>query len=238
MDQPVNSNWQRFWHDLPQERGLPIWDSEGSVTATAHLPWFQPHFADGLPVLDVGCGNGTQTAALTTHYDRVIGLDFAPAAIEHARALLADTPAEFRRFDLGDTAAARDLHAELGDANIYMRGVLHQMPDELRAAAAASLAVLIGGTGHLFAVELAPAAADTIQSALAQSADAVPKMQRVFKYGLTPAAWQDGKLESVLDAAGIEIVEHGSTILHSTDFVPSGATLDLPMNYVVARTKR
>lgn len=235
MSQTVNSNWQGFWAELPKVRGGAVWDSAGEETATAQLPWFRPHFAEGLPVLDIGCGNGTQSAALAQAFPRVLGLDFAPAAIEHARQLQADSPVEFRTFDLADTAAAEALHAELGDVNVYMRGVLHQMPDERRPDAAASLAVLLGETGHLFAVELSPAAGQTIQSAVAKAPDAVPKMRMVFKHNLTPAAWLDGKLEAVLGGAGLEIVTGGATTLHGTDHLPDGTPLDLPMNYVVAR---
>ncbi|GAA2993439.1 class I SAM-dependent methyltransferase [Actinokineospora diospyrosa] len=235
MGQPVNANWQGFWSDLPHERGLAIWDSAPGVTATAQLPLFEQHFAIDLPVLDVGCGNGTQSAALAEHYGRVLGLDFAPAAIEHATALHADSGVDFRTFDLADPAAATALHAELGDTNIYMRGVLHQMPDERRPAAAASLATLLGASGHLFAVELAPAAGDTIKDALSQSPTAVPKMRQVFKHNLTPAAWVDGKLQEVLASAGLSILDSGAIILQGTDTLPNGDRLDLPMTYVIAR---
>ncbi|CRK62070.1 FIG01122406: hypothetical protein [Alloactinosynnema sp. L-07] len=237
MEQSVRTNWQSYWSDLPQEPGLPIWDSSGTVTATAQLPLFESHFAEGLPVLDIGCGNGTQTAALAAHFPRVIGLDFAPAAIEHAQALQADSRAEFREFDLSDTDAAADLHTYLDDCNIYMRGVLHQMPDELRAGAVASLRALLGGGGHLFAVELHASASQTMKAALGQGPDSVPKLQRVFRHGLTPAAWEEGKLESLLDGAGIDILDSGMITLHATDTLPSGDVLDLPMAYVVARNR-
>jgi SAM-dependent methyltransferase len=237
MEQPVRTNWETYWNELPKEQGLPVWDSDGTITATAQLPLFQLYFDEALPVLDIGCGNGTQTAALAAQFPRVLGMDFAASAIEHAQSLQADSPAEFREFDLGDRDGAVGLHGELGDSNVYMRGVLHQMPDEIRADAVASLATLLGRTGHLFAVELSPAASLTIRSAIGESADAVPKLQRVFRYGLTPAAWQDGKLEALLDNGGIDIIDMGPITLHATDTLPSGAQLDLPMTYVIARTR-
>ncbi|GLW93938.1 class I SAM-dependent methyltransferase [Actinokineospora globicatena] len=235
MGEPVNANWQGFWTDTPQEQGVAIWDSAPEVTSTAHLPLFAPHFAVDLPVLDVGCGNGTQSAALAEHYDRVLGLDFAPAAIAHATALYADSGVDFRTFDLADTAGATALHAELGDVNIYMRGVLHQMPDERRADAAASLAILLGSAGHLFAVELAPAAGDTIKSAMSESPTAVPKMRQVFKHNLTPAAWVEGKLAELLTGAGLVTLETGPIVLQGTDTRVDGSRLDLPMTYAIAR---
>ncbi|OLR89631.1 class I SAM-dependent methyltransferase [Actinokineospora bangkokensis] len=232
MDQPVNAHWQGFWTALPAEPAAAIWDSSAEVTATAQLPLFESYFRSTLPVLDVGCGSGTQTAALAERFGRVLGLDFAPAAIEHATAL--HPGLEFRAFDLADTAAATALHDELGDANLYMRGVLHQMPDERRADAARSLSVLLGETGTLFAVELAPAAGAVIQEAVARGPEAVPKMRMVFAHNLTPAAWVDGKLESVLAGAGLSVRASGAITLESTDALPDGTRLDLPMTYVVA----
>ncbi|WP_018684196.1 class I SAM-dependent methyltransferase [Actinokineospora enzanensis] len=235
MDRAVNANWQGFWDDLPHESGLAVWDSAPEVTAVAHLPLFEQHFAVDLPVLDIGCGNGTQSAALAGHFERVLGLDFAPSAIAHAQALQAAAGVEFRTFDLADVAGARALHAELGDVNVYMRGVLHQMPDERRGDAAAALAVLLGNGGHLFAVELSPAAGLTIKDAISEGPSAVPKMRQVFKHNLTPAAWDEGKLEAVLAGAGLAVVESGAVVLESTDTLANGDRLDLPMNYVVAR---
>lgn len=237
MDNTVNANWQHYWSDLPKEQGLPVWDSAGSITAAAHVALFQPFFDAALPVVDVGCGNGTQTAALAEHYSTVIGVDFAESAIEHARELNAGTSATFRHLDLTDADAVAALHDELGDVNVYMRGVLHQMPDDDRPKAAAALSVLLGRGGHVFDVELSPAASATMKSALGQSPDAVPKLQRVFRYGLTPAAWEEGKLESVLAGAGVEIVATGQIPLHGTDSLPDGSPLYLPMVYVVARNQ-
>ncbi|UVS77395.1 class I SAM-dependent methyltransferase [Actinokineospora sp. UTMC 2448] len=238
MDKTVNDNWESYWRDLPRERGLPVWDSDGAVTATAQLPVFRPYFDAALPVLDIGCGNGTQTAALAEHFPRVIGMDFAQSAIEHARTLQAGTTATFRTFDLTDADAARAVHDELGDVNVYLRGVLHQMPDEDRPQAAAALSVLLGDSGHAFAVELAPSASASMKTALGQSPDAVPKLQRVFRYGLTPAAWDEGKLDAVLDGAGMAVVARGEVPLHGTDRLPDGSPLRLPMVYVVARNQR
>ncbi len=134
-----------------------------------------------------------------------------------------------------DAAAA--LHDEYGDVNVYLRGVFHQMPDEHRPKAAAALAVLLGRAGHVFDVELAPSAGPAMKAVLGQSPDAVPKLKRVFSHGLTPAAWEEGKLESVLDGAGIEIVETGEVPLLGTDTLPDGSPLHLPMVYVVARNR-
>lgn len=237
MDQTANANWESYWSDLPKESGQPLWDSAGAETARAQLPLFGPHFAEGLPLLDIGCGNGTQTAALAAHFPRVLGLDFAEAAIEHARVLQGGGPAEFRRFDLADLDGARSLRGELGDANAYMRGVLHQMPEERRPVAVAALSLLLGATGTVFALELKPSAGDAMRSAMASDPDAVPKVRRVFRHGIKPASWPEGALRSLLDDGGMVVVESGEVVLCGTDSLPDGSPLLLPMTYVVARNK-
>ena len=233
MVEAAHDNWQRFWTDLPVDPGTAIWDSAPEVTAQHQLPLFVEHFPADLPVLDIGCGSGTQTAFLAGTYATVLGLDFAAAAVDNATHNHGASGARFRRFDLTDTAAARALHDELGDVSIYMRGVLHQMPEAARPAAAASLRVLLGERGRLFAVELAPQAGQEIQAALGQSADAVPKLRRVFAYGLTPASWPEGELGRVLAAASIDVVDSGSTPLQATELLPDGERLVLTMNYAV-----
>lgn len=56
--------WEGFWRDAPEEPGSVIWDAEPALGAERHLTLFRPHLADpALPVVDLGCGNGTQTAS-------------------------------------------------------------------------------------------------------------------------------------------------------------------------------
>ncbi|BFO17030.1 hypothetical protein SHKM778_34180 [Streptomyces sp. KM77-8] len=39
-----------------------FWDAEPALTAARHLALFEPRLTDpGLPLVDLGCGNGTQT---------------------------------------------------------------------------------------------------------------------------------------------------------------------------------
>nr|BFF03624.1 hypothetical protein GCM10020241_52990 [Streptoalloteichus tenebrarius] len=148
--------WERYWHDLPTTPGAAPWDGDATAHVAEHVPLFEPYFERDLPLLDIGCGNGRQTLFLGTCFPRVIGLDVSESAVERARAGYVPDNVEFRRLDLLDTAAVADLSAELGDANVYMRAVLHQLPPESKLAAAANLARLLGERGHVFALELTP----------------------------------------------------------------------------------
>jgi SAM-dependent methyltransferase len=109
--------WERFWADLPIGAGEALWDGDPALNTGAHLSKFQPFFAADMPLLDIGCGNGSQTIFLSGHYRRVIGLDFSPSAIENAVAH-GSAVAEFRQFDLLDEVSVTALHRELGDCNV------------------------------------------------------------------------------------------------------------------------
>jgi len=187
------------------------------------------------PVLDVGCGNGTQTVFLAEHYSRVLGLEVSESAVQSAKQTYPGV--EFRQYDLLDEEATKALHSELGDCNIYVRAVLHPLPDESRAIAVANLARLLGKRGGLFVIELAKAAKDVFGAALAAGPDSVPKLRRVLSYGITPANLEDGMLEQLFENAGIEVVDHGSSLLLSTDRLADGEQLKAPLNYVVGRLK-
>ncbi|KAA2258742.1 class I SAM-dependent methyltransferase [Solihabitans fulvus] len=229
-------NWEQYWLDLPSAPGAAIWDSDPSVNVARHHAWFGEHFAPTLPVLDIGCGNGTQTRFLGERYDRVIGLDVAEAAIALARGTHGDV-AEFRRLDLLDPAAVEALHAEVGDANVYVRAVLHQLPASARPAAAAALARLAGESGHLFDIELAPNAGSVFRDVLSVDGS-VPKLREVLAHGIAPAELADGEFERLLADAGLSVVDGGRSTLPSTEHLPDGERLEIPLQYLVARRGR
>jgi SAM-dependent methyltransferase len=116
-------------------------------------------FDAGLPMVDFGCGNGAQSRLLARHFERVVGIDFSPPAVERARA--ADNPPNvvYRVLDARDPADAQRLHAKLGDVNVYIRVVRQAMPPADRPRAVESLARLVGEAGTAFAKELTPEAA-------------------------------------------------------------------------------
>ena len=145
--------WEGFWREAPEEEGEVFWDAEPAVTVAPHLALFEPHVTvPTLPLVDLGCGNGTQTRFLAGRFPHVVGADLSVAAIEHARRSDPAGLATYRVLDAGDKDEAQTLHAELGDCNVYMRGVLHQAEPEARQALVDGIAVLLGaqiGRAHV-----------------------------------------------------------------------------------------
>jgi hypothetical protein len=72
------------------------------------------------------------TARIGRQFATVVGVDVSPAAIARARA--ADNPpnVSYRVLNASDRDGAAGLHGELGDANVYIRGVLQALPPGAR----------------------------------------------------------------------------------------------------------
>jgi SAM-dependent methyltransferase len=137
-------------------------------------------------MVDLGCGNGTQTRFLADRFTHVVGADLSAAALDHARLADPAGQATYRLLDAAEKTEVETLHAELGDANVYMRGVLHQVEPDDRQPLVDGLATLVGDRGRAFLVELAEAAG-VILRGLAQGPGGPPaKLAPVFRHGIAP----------------------------------------------------
>ncbi len=218
----------------PRRAGAALWDAEAELTAAAHLPFSEAHFHPSLPVVDLGCGNGTQTRFLAKRYGRAVGVDLAAAAIGHARHQDPGGVAEYRQLDAADPVAVRRLSEELGEVNVYMRGVLHQCPPEDRAPLVEGISVLTGGRGRVFAEELA-ASAKAVLMGLAQGPGEPPaKLAAIFTHGIAPAEMPDETVPELFRAAGMEVLARGEVALVTTERRPDGSWFEVPTNWLVA----
>ncbi|MFE0173379.1 class I SAM-dependent methyltransferase [Streptomyces sp. NPDC059002] len=226
--------WEAFWRDASEEEGAVFWDAEPALTVGLHLALFEPHVAAvGLPVVDVGCGNGTQTRFLADRFPRVLGIDLSAAAIDHARRADPAGQADFRQLDAVEKGEAQQLHAEVGDVNVYMRGVLHQCEPDDRQALVDGIATLVGERGRAFVVELSEAAKPILMG-LAQSPDGPPpKLAPVFAHGLAPAEVVDDAVREYVAAAGLTVLAEGKLPLITTEFTPDGTRIELPSRWLV-----
>ncbi|MGV9285360.1 class I SAM-dependent methyltransferase [Streptomyces sp. NPDC003730] len=227
--------WESFWEEAPEDRGAVFWDAEPTLTAGRHLAHFEPHLVDpALPLIDLGCGNGTQTRYFAERFPHVVGADLSTAALAHARRADPAGLAAYRQLDAADKAEAETLHAELGDANVYVRGVLHQCEPEDRRPLADTLAVLLGDHGRAFLVEPSQAAKSVLR-ALAQGPAGPPaKLAPVLRHGLTPAAVPDEAVPQYLVAAGLTVLARGELPLVTTEYTADGTRVELPSTWVVA----
>ncbi|MEU2616699.1 class I SAM-dependent methyltransferase [Streptomyces sp. NPDC007157] len=227
--------WEGFWREAPEETGAVFWDAEPGVTASVHVSLFEPHLTDpGLPLVDLGCGNGTQTRFLAGRFPRVLGTDIAEAALEHARRADPAGLARYRQLDATEKTEAEALHAELGDANVYVRGVLHQCEPDDRQPLTDTVATLVGDRGRAFLVELSQAARP-ILGGLAQSPSGPPpKLVPVFRHGIAPGEVADDAVPEYLRNAGLTVLASGELPLTTTEVTPDGELIVLPSKWLVA----
>ncbi|MDQ0773401.1 SAM-dependent methyltransferase [Streptomyces aurantiacus] len=227
--------WDGFWSEASAEQGAVFWDADPALTAGVHLALFEPYLAaPGLPLVDLGCGNGTQTRFLADRYPRVVGVDLSAVALDHARLADPAGQASYRLFDAAEKAGAERLHAELADANVYMRGVLHQCEPADRQPLVDGLATLVGDRGRVFLVEPAEAAGAVLR-ALARSPGGPPaKLASVLRHGIAPGEVADAAVPEYLRAAGLTVLASGELPLVTSERRADGSRIELPSLWVVA----
>ncbi|MGV9649182.1 class I SAM-dependent methyltransferase [Streptomyces sp. NPDC003554] len=227
--------WEDFWREAPDEPGAVFWDAEPALTAGVHLTLFAPLLADpALPVVDLGCGNGTQTRFLADHFRHVVGADLSPSALDHARRADPAGQAGYRPLDAAEKSETETLHAELGDTNVYVRGVLHQCEPDDRQSLVDGIATLVGERGRVFLVELAEAAGHVLKG-LARSAEGPPaKLAPVFRHGIAPGEVADAAVPEYLRSAGLDVLASGDLPLVTTERSGDGTRIELPSKWIVA----
>ncbi|MEU1513464.1 class I SAM-dependent methyltransferase [Streptomyces sp. NPDC005811] len=227
--------WEGFWREAPHDTGAVFWDADPKVTAALHLALFEPYVADTvLPLIDLGCGNGTQTRFLADRFPQVLGVDLAAAALDHARQADPGGRARYRLLDAAERGAAEALHTELGDTHVYMRGVLHQCEPADRQPLADGIAALLGERGRVFLVEPSEAAGSVLGGLAHGPAGPPPKLAPIFRHGIAPGEVADAALPAHLEAAGLTVLASGELPLVTTESTPNGTLIELPSNWLVA----
>ncbi|MGW0840645.1 class I SAM-dependent methyltransferase [Streptomyces sp. NPDC002787] len=227
--------WEGFWREAPDEPGAVFWDAEPERTAAVHLALFEPYVtAPDLPLVDLGCGNGTQTRFLAGRFPRVIGADLSTAALDQARRADPEGRATYRMLDAADKTDAETLHTDLGDANVYVRGVLHQCEPDDRQRLVDTIATLVGERGRACLVELTEAAKPVLMG-LAQSPAGPPaKLAPIFRHGIAPGEVTDAAVPEHLRAAGLTVLAGGDLPLFTTERTAAGTRVELPSRWYVA----
>ncbi|KIF77644.1 methyltransferase [Streptomyces sp. 150FB] len=225
--------WEGFWRGTSDAPGEAMWDSDASLGSVPQAELLLSHADPALPVIDLGCGSGTQTRHLATRFARAVGVDLSAAAVEHARRADTAKAAEYEQLDLVDAVAVDALARRTGETNVYMRAVIHQSEPQDRPAVAAAVAAFLGAGGRAFVVELTPASKAALERAAQSPGGPPPKLRRVFEHGLKPAGATDEEVPTLLRAAGLRILETGDTALPMTEYFDDGSRIDLAARWFV-----
>lgn len=246
--------WELYWSRVggTGPSGDVLWDAGEPAETAFVVSRLRAHADLTLPMVDVGCGNGRQARALAGVAARVVGLDAAPAAIRRATAespagstSAAGSPAgggsvEFRVADATRPGLGERLAAELGDANVHLRGVLHVLDRAERRALAGNLAHLAGRRGTIVLCET-DAAGDPLEYLLRQGATPtrLPEvLRRCVAAGLRPPRhFGPEQVSDCFPASHWRVVEQGPTTVHGVPLRPGGPLQRIPAFFAVLRAR-
>ncbi|MDH4328527.1 MAG: class I SAM-dependent methyltransferase [Nitrospira sp.] len=228
------TSWEGFWGSLSGAPGEVFWDADPIHAAQQDLALFREHFDPQLPVIDLGCGNGTQTRFLANHFARVIGTEIAPAAVELAGKINGAANVSYRLLDVLRLDDAQRLHDEIGDANLYMRAVLHQLSPADHQAAVQSIGRLLGTKGTLYLIELS-AAAEPFFAQLIQQYGPPPGLARVFQHQITPGMLHEDNLASLFPSDRFTLRGTGPSHIRTVHNLPTGEVVEVPAFYAILR---
>ncbi len=238
--------WDLFWTRVRRtgKDGDVLWDLGSDAEQEAVTARLRAHLDLGLPIVDIGCGNGRQTRALASCFPRVLGVDHAAAAVARAREESAGIAnVEYRVLDIARPGAGKALAAELGPMNAHIRGVLHVLPPEAQRVAVENLSALLGHTGALYVVET-DFDGDPLDHLEYQGASAgsIPEPLRLcLQSGVRPPAhFSEREIEALFPHERWQRLAAGPTVLHTLPMHNRGRAErdELSAYYAVLRPKR
>ena len=231
------TSWESFWSSSTETPGEIFWDADPAHAAQQDLVLFQSYADPQLPIIDLGCGNGTQTRFLGDHFAKVIGTEISPAAVEISRTKNAAPNISYRILDVLCPADAQALHDEIGDANLYMRTVLHQLSPADHAAAIQSIERLLGVKGVLYLIELSSAAEPYFAQLITQYG-LPPGLARVFQHEITPGMLNENDLEALFPPDRFTVLRTGKSRIHTVHTLPTGEVAKVPAFYAILRRRQ
>jgi hypothetical protein len=232
--------WDDFWRGVSQgSLAEPIiWDAAGAGhdETRSHLRAMADLMDTSLPMVDLGCGNGAISRQLTGLFPSVLGVDVSPEAVASARSAHARVPGlSFRSLDATRPAAAAGLAHEIGDANVFVRGVFHVLSRRRQASLAGSVEALLGARGRIYLVETnVPGGALSYLRSLGATGDRIPGPLRQAISALPkPGHFGARQRSRVFPASRWTLVAEGSTFLTTVPMEPGGPPGNVPAYWAV-----
>ena len=230
------TSWEKFWSTTTGAPGEIFWDADPAHAAQQDLALFKGHADQQLPLIDLGCGNGTQTRFLANHFSRVIGTEIAPAAVELAGRTNGAANLTYRVLDVLRPDDAQAFHREIGDANVYMRAVLHQLSPSDHTTAVQSIEQLMGKKGILYLVELSSAAEPFFAKLIAEYGPP-PGLARVFQHQITPGMLHEKNMASLFPSDRFTLLGTGPSHIRTVHSLPTGEVVKVPAFYAILRRR-
>ncbi|AUX26491.1 methyltransferase type 12 [Sorangium cellulosum] len=261
--------WDRYWRGIRQTGpgGEVLWDGDSAEERAWVLGLARRTMDATLPVVDVGCGNGRYTRALSPWFPAAYGVDVSAQAVAHAERetraeheplagststappRAAEDAAEttsarprvsFRVLDMTETGAGERMRAEVGCANVFVRGLFHILDAAQRSRLAESCRALVGERGALLLVETDfPGSPLSYLDYLgARGSDYPTPLLRCLEAGLPkPARFGAREVTRHFPEGSWEHVESGGAELHAIAMRPGQRPRSIPAFFAVLRAR-
>ena len=235
--------WDRYWSGIRRTGagGDVLWDAASQDELDRVLARILARMDTTLPMVDVGCGNGRFSRLLAPHFPRVLGIDISPRAVERAKEesrLVGNV--DYRVLDASAPGAGRALAGELGEANVFMRGVFHVFDEARRRSAVANLAEMVGRRGAVYCMET-NYEGDPLDQLVAQGATATRLPEPVRKCiaaGIRPPSHFGAvEVREFFPEHAWETVESGPLTIHGLPMTTADEFEPIPGYYAIVRRR-
>lgn len=232
-------NWDKYYrrtYHFLQNKSL--WEVNPSEAVAVDQKHFGTYLTTDLPIIDIGCGTGEQAVFLRQHYPKVLGVDVAKEAIKIAQERYQTVDVTFDTLDISDVSKAREIAAELGPSNIYIRGVLHQTLEEDREDILTVLQLLMGAKGRLYLIEVADNIRQHLQEQVPSFTQLPDSMRRALVSNLPPKGLSEEHLTDWFPSDQFQLLKAGSGFLATNLELPDGDMLQVPAIFAVVQINR
>jgi SAM-dependent methyltransferase len=236
--------WDRFWAGIRRTGpgGEVLWDAASKEELDGVLARVTARMDAGLPVVDVGCGNGRFPRLLAARFPRVVGIDVSPHAIERAKEESRGLEnVSYRVLDASAPGVGRALAGELGEVNVLMRGVFHVFDAGQRATTVENLAAMMGERGVIYCAET-NYEGDPLDQLVAQGATptTMPEpLRKCIEAGIKPPRhFGEAQLREFFPSDRWETLESGPLVMHGVPLTARGEVEPIPSFYAMARRRR
>lgn len=224
-----SENWDQFYRSVNGGGGkAPLWEVPPELAVELDYEFFGKEFQNGLPVIDLGCGLGTQAVFLSTKFREVVGVDVSSKAVESANLRYQSENLHFVTIDERDPDFFGDLHERYGDSNVYVRGVMHQILDKDMPGFIQNLRLLMGAEGKLFFMEVADNIIEYLDSTSPRFSQMPAAMKQALVSNLPPRGLNFDKVRELFPEKYFTLMNLGRSSLNTNLQIGNGQSLRIP----------
>ncbi|GGE00801.1 class I SAM-dependent methyltransferase [Planktosalinus lacus] len=212
--QYYKSNWEAYYKSMANDTSQIPWDVTPDKASKLDLDIMSSYFNLSLPLVDIGCGIGTQSMFLKKHFDVVIGTDISDEAIKIANQNYGDQDIAFYYLDTLNLDEIKAFSNNYGPCNLYMRGMLQQILQDDRKTFTEAIKILLGGIGKLYFTELSPDAGVFFLDLKRKLGQFPPQLQRVLTEKVTKMEGVNlNDIDHIFDVENFNVLEKGVTTI-------------------------